>query len=264
MIYNRYYLPILVGLFLLITVCVSSALAGDPLEVDEDFLFGDPDNDDLFTWEELWMGTDPYNSDSDFDGIPDRWEFDNLMNPADASDAHEDMDYDPALNISVGEREANFDAVKKDIDVWPSNRAITTIEPVFDEDGPHYDNYEEYYRPYHDQKDNMKVKIMKTKPDRPDSDGDGKLDPDDYEPYNFKNDGVGMGGADAPKEAIEVNDDSNLNDQDNNDESMIALKLPNNFANAEAFDFEIATPIATPATPTGNKDFLIDVDNDGF
>jgi hypothetical protein len=259
--YQNIYLPLIVGLLLLITVCASSALAGDPLKEDEDFLYSDPDDDTIFTWEEFLYGTDPYNSDSDFDGMPDRWEIDQEMDPSDASDAHEDNDYDAPYNTSIGEREANFDAVKKDIDVWPSNRAITYVEPMFEEDGPHYDNYEEYYRPYHDQNDNMKIKIMMTRPGVPDSDGDGKLDPDDYEPFNFKNDGLGIGGADAPEEAIEINHDtSNLADLESNDESILVVTLNTQ----PAFDFEVAVPQTTPAPIKSNKNYLIDADNDGF
>ena len=70
-------------------VCVlvsGTVFGGDPL--DEQDGTDDPDNDGLFTWEEQILGTDPYNSDSDNDGIPDGWEYIYLMDPADPRDAH--------------------------------------------------------------------------------------------------------------------------------------------------------------------------------
>jgi hypothetical protein len=265
----KYYLPILAGLLLLVTAMANFAMAGDPLKEDEDFLFGDPDNDEIFTWEEFLIGTDPYNSDSDNDGIPDFWEYVvGEMDPSDASDAHKDNDYDPSLNNSIGERDATFEAIKALGDgtqmTWPSDREKTFVEPVFDEDGSHYDNYEEYYRPYRDQNDNMKIKIMKTYPQRPDTDGDGILDPDDYEPFNFKNDGTGVGSAEAPlvkidtKENVEATEVPNV-ETENNVIKEPFTEVPEN--NLEHFDFVLIKP---EQSTVDNKKHLFDADNDGI
>ena len=265
--YKRYIIPTLVGLLLLVTVVTNYAMAGDPLDKDDDFLYGDPDGDEILTWEEFLLGTDPYNADSDFDGIPDYWEYViGEMDPSDASDAHEDHDYDPSTNFSIGEREATFDAVKKDIDVWPSDRSVTFVEPMFDEDGPHYDNYEEYYRPYHDQYDNMKVKIMNTLPQKPDSDGDGKLDPDDYEPFNFKNDGLGAGGADAPASAINQENDFEVKKLDS-DELNHGTNVEVQFTSEpqeSSYDFNVAPEEPEKEAAVENKKKLLDSDNDGI
>ena len=262
---NNVYLAIFVGFLFFITGLTSVALAGDPLKNDEAFLDSDPDNDGIPTWWEFLIGTDPYNSDSDNDGLPDDWEIENLLDPADSSDAHKDYDYDPSTNFSVGEREAAYEAIKKAIDIWPSNRDITFSEPVFNEDGAHYDNYEEYYRPYHDQFDNNKIKIMKTKPTNPDCDGDGVLDPDDYEPFNYKNDGLGLGGADAP-EVKNIDDIVSKVETVTNPEvqeivePIIPSNEDNNYQIYESFDIEIEQ------TPTKYNEplFTIDTDNDGF
>ena len=49
-------------------------MAGDPLNKDTQFLNSDPDGDSITTWEEFTVGTDPFNTDSDNDGLPDWWE----------------------------------------------------------------------------------------------------------------------------------------------------------------------------------------------
>jgi hypothetical protein len=270
--YKKYGLPIMTALLLLITMFTGFALAGDPLEADTLFLESDPDLDELPTYIEFLLGTDPYNSDSDNDGLPDNWEYENLMNPADSSDAHDDFDYIPTTNFSVGEREANYEAIVQLGDgtamVWPADISITFTTPVFDEDGPHYDNYEEYYRPYRDQNDELKVKIMKTNPNNPDCDGDGILDPDDYEPFNFKNDGLGAGGYEAPEEVkpfipdntmkkVEV---SGTENQANNDVSILYFDYSNE-PEYQTYDINVEE---TTQPPADNKNNLKDADNDGI
>lgn len=267
--YKRYCLPLLAGLLLFVTAVTSFVMAGDPLKEDEDFLYGDPDGDEIFTWEEFLIGTDPYNADSDNDGIPDRWEYIIAeMDPSDSADAHMDNDYDPSLNASIGEREATYVAIKALGDgtqmVWPADRTKTFVEPVFDEDGPHYDNYEEYYRPYRDQYDNMKIKIMMTYPQRPDTDGDGLLDPDDYEPFNYDNDGTGVGAAEAPLVPVEPEKEAQVLEkpaQEPNDNIPI-IKEPEPIIenNVQNFDFVIVKPEQSDAS----KNYLLDADNDGI
>ncbi|RLF69696.1 MAG: hypothetical protein DRN35_05655, partial [Thermoplasmata archaeon] len=53
----------------------------------------DMDGDGLTNVEEFSAGTDPNNADSDSDGLPDGWEVEHEMDPADPSDAQMDFDY---------------------------------------------------------------------------------------------------------------------------------------------------------------------------
>nr|MDO8109548.1 PKD domain-containing protein [Candidatus Sigynarchaeota archaeon] len=59
---------------------------------------GDEDNDGLFNLTELEIGTSIFNPDTDGDGIPDGWEFDNTLDPL-VDDAHHDEDNDHLSNI---------------------------------------------------------------------------------------------------------------------------------------------------------------------
>ncbi len=257
---SRISLTIFIGLILSIAALASIGLA-DTKE-DFAFLYGDPDGDEIATWEEYLIGTDPYNSDSDNDGLPDNWEHGNDLDPSDSSDAHEDLDYFPLYNASVGEHEAAYDAIKKDIDVWPSNRQITFSEAVFQEDGPHYDNYEEYYRPYYDQYDNMKLKVMHTLPNHPNTDGDEYLDPDDPEPFNFKNDGTGIGGA-SISTSEKTNNIKAIEIEDNSNENIIYLE-DNSETPEYNFDVNVQQPDSNQQPPTEDKKYFADVDNDGI
>lgn len=175
-------------LILLISVIISLSainlvLAGNPFNPNDAFI--DPDGDGLNNQEEYMAGSDPYNADSDNDGIDDYWEVENLMNPVDPRDAHKDFDY--IVNDSIicnGEIDSEFSEINYYFNVWPSDE-----KTVFGTD-KHYDNYEEYYRmsdvkladgewivvePY----------IARTGANEPDYDGDNILDPDDRAPTTF-------------------------------------------------------------------------------
>ena len=204
----------LVVLVFIVLVFTNIALAGNPLEKDDGFLNGDPDHDGVINRDEFLVGTDPYNSDSDNDGLPDWWELEYSpwrnpnpnanMDPTDSSDAHQDFDYFQRSNgtgYDRGEIEAKFNAIEKlkggGLVVWPSNPTIGFKTLVFDEVSPHYDNYEEYYRPYTDLENGNLIRYMHTNPTNPDTDGDGFLDPDDSEPIGKRNDGTTPGGFDV-------------------------------------------------------------------
>jgi hypothetical protein len=60
----------------------------------------DPDQDQLTTVEELQIGTDPFNPDSDADGMPDGWEWTHRFNPLDPGDARQDADEDGLSNLA--------------------------------------------------------------------------------------------------------------------------------------------------------------------
>jgi hypothetical protein len=164
---------------------------GNPL--DENDGNEDPDNDSLLNWEEQVLGTDPYNTDSDNDGLPDGWEHRNNLNPAVANDAHLDADGEDDGQVT-GEKRASFSEVKKIIDVWPSDGFTKVASLVLNENEIHYDNYEEYYRAYYDLEPPHGILFMHTDPNLPDTDNDGLLDPDDPEPLDYDNDGTSPGG----------------------------------------------------------------------
>lgn len=124
----------------------------------------DIDGDGLTSIEEFGLGTDPNLADSDLDGLPDGWEFENNLDPTDPTDAELDFDY------FGGEEFASYTEVS-----YP------------------YTNYDEFYRVV-GQDENGQDIIQHTDPNNPDTDGDGILDPDDPWPLNYKNDGTGSGG----------------------------------------------------------------------
>lgn len=202
---TSYLLIFFISGILFISTFTNLAFAGDPLKREYRFLMGDPDEDSIPTWEELLVGSDPYNPDSDNDGLPDYWELEYsrwrntkpnaLMNPTDSSDAHLDFDYEPISNTSKWppkwECDAKFTALESINNltiIWPSDPDITFTQPVFDEKEPHYDNYEEFYRPYiftdPDTKDEL-IRYLHTNPISPDTDGDCLLDPDDLGPLSY-------------------------------------------------------------------------------
>jgi hypothetical protein len=270
----RLNIAILIALLIALTAFTTAAFAGDPLKEDKEFLLSDPDGDGITTWEEFKIGTDPFNTDSDNDGLPDWWELEYspwmnadpnaLMDPTSSKDAHYDYDYDAVSNgtgYNVGERESQFQAVKKPMDYWPANPDVTVTQAMFDEEGPHYDNYEEYYRSYTyvDPEDSTQsVRYMHTNPTKPDTDGDGILDPDDYEPLGWANDGISPGGFD-------INDNTGTDDELNHPYEDVELADQTYHGSIEKYEFEI--DIATPNNPNQenkkDKD-LEDIDNDGI
>lgn len=74
----------------------------------------DLDGDLLSSLEELEIGTNPEEYDSDFDKIPDGWEVKNKLDPKDYLDATLDFDEDHLNNFQ--EFQYNCDPNKKDTD----------------------------------------------------------------------------------------------------------------------------------------------------
>jgi len=266
----RYNLAILIALILALTAFTSLAFAGNPLEEDKQYFKRDFDLDGLETWEEFILGTDPFNSDSDNDGLPDGWERDYRdfgMDPSDSSDAHEDLDHDPVSNgtgFNVGERDAEFLAVQKNMDVWPSDKDITFKEAVFNEEGPHYDNYEEYYRPYTDLGNENLIRYMHTDPTKPDTDGDGILDPDDFEPLGWRNDGTSAGGADIVDVNTEIDPDIKLESGSQNVVNVEPDISDSTITSDYDINIDQSATDAQPAVKEPESAFLADADNDGI
>ena len=297
--FMRFQIAVLISLILAIAAFTSVALATDPLKDDKDFLFVDYDKDGIVTWLEFKIGTNPLNSDTDNDGIPDGWEFDYsphsgnkdynaLMDPTDSSDAHLDFDYEASLNLTIGrggeracdpsqpgsdDKSASHRAILKlkngQSVVWPSNPDMRFIDHAPGEDDgapPHYDNYEEYFRPYTyiDSETNAEsIKYMHTNPTKPDTDGDGWRDPDDWEPLSLSNDGTSPGGDDShdvkPKPKVEEKVDVN-----NIEPPLKDILIDTTFSSNYDIIIDFSTDTSKQPTNYDKKKYFIDADNDGI
>lgn len=147
----------LCGSFLVLGMATGFVCALSPL--DDSDAFADPDNDGLTNVEEFDAGTDPGNPDTDNDGLPDGWEWDYGLDPTDASDAGNDDDY-------------SNDAIPHGHEEYAISRIVG---------GPHYTNWDEYYR-FAGLDENGNNVYIHTNPMNDDTDGDGILDPDDPTP----------------------------------------------------------------------------------
>lgn len=147
--------------FLVLAATTGFVSALSPLDDSDAFL--DPDGDGLTNVEEFNAGTDPGNPDTDNDGLPDGWEWDYMMDPTDFTDAGNDEDYSDPVWDNRHEEYSMFTQVP----------------------GPHYTNYDEYYRYYNTDTDG-KDNYLHTSPLCDDTDGDDLMDPDDPAPLNGK------------------------------------------------------------------------------
>jgi len=269
----KLYIKIVIMLFLAGIVFSTIVNAGDPLENDSQFLWTDPDDDGLLTGYELLIGSDPYNSDSDNDGLDDFWEDQNYMDPTDSSDAHLDNDYYPANDFTVGENAAEFKAIhtwdngRRDM-TWPGTDIVFT-DVVFNENSMHYDNYEEYYRPVMNEQG--KIKILKTDPNDPNSDDDHLLDPDDVEPLKYNPAGT----IDGNNEYADENDNTANNNQNILEDFLIIQDHYNKFevinfnfgSTGSDFDFgfEQITSNQNQLAPIKERNIILpDAENDGI
>jgi hypothetical protein len=172
-----------------LAVIATSAAALNPLSGDD--WDKDPDDDGLTNLDEFLYGSDPNNSDTDGDGLPDGWEADNMLDPNDPTDAGKDNDW------FGGEEYAQF-------------RLPDVPNPLT--------NYAEYFRyAYVDLETGANVYIP-TDPNNPDTDGDGILDPDDRFPWTYdpneKYDEHGIPYPPVPNPGPPVPDDNKDSDHD--------------------------------------------------
>jgi N-acetylmuramoyl-L-alanine amidase len=100
--------------------------------------FADFDADDLTNWNEIFIySTDPFNADSDGDGMPDGFEAQYNLNPSDASDASQDADEDGLTNLQ--EYELGTDPNNSDSDgdgVWDGDENDGGTDPNDPNDTP--------------------------------------------------------------------------------------------------------------------------------
>lgn len=100
--------------------------------------FADFDADGLSNWDEIFIyGTDPFNADSDGDGMPDGFEVQHYLNPSDASDASQDADGDGLTNLQ--EYDLGTDPNNADSDgdgVWDGDENDGGTDPNDPSDTP--------------------------------------------------------------------------------------------------------------------------------
>ena len=81
--------------------------------------FTDSDGDNLVDYEEMMIGTDPFDPDSDDDLMPDGWEYSYSLDPLNSSDSVDDPDHDNLSNLEeylLGSNPINMDS---DLDLMP-------------------------------------------------------------------------------------------------------------------------------------------------
>ncbi len=173
---------------------------------------GDPDLDGLPNWYELWLGTDPYLYDTDYDGINDGDEVfttgtDPLNWDTDGNGQSDLADFyaanPPEENPGITEEEAgatNSETTPQDSDGdglsddFEANVSFT--DPInWDTDGNGRSDYDDHYYPVTE----------------PDSDGDGVSDwaetSDGTDPYSVDSDGDGL--SDGEEQNIYFTDPNN-------------------------------------------------------
>ena len=116
-----------------------------------DFNDTDDDNDGLSDQTELAIGTNPLNPDTDGDKMPDKWEFDEQLNPLDPSDAAGDLDGDGLSNLGEYQQGTDPRNPDSDGDGMPDGWEVrygfnpnNSSDANQDADGDGYTNLEEY------------------------------------------------------------------------------------------------------------------------
>jgi len=95
---------------------------------------GDIDGDGLTNSAELTAGTDPFNPDSDYDGMPDGWEADNFLNPLSSADAATSADTDTLTNLqefrlgtNPRQNDTDGDGINDNVDSSPTRFDLPTL-----------------------------------------------------------------------------------------------------------------------------------------
>lgn len=101
----------------------------------------DEDADGISAAEELFLGTDDNNIDSDFDTMDDKYEIDNGFNPADPSDGIADSDGDSLSNAEEYSLGLNPWSPDSDFDLMPDNWELEHgLNPLVDDASQDLDN----------------------------------------------------------------------------------------------------------------------------
>ena len=160
----------------------------DVLDGDDDF-----DGDGMLNKEEMAQGTDPWNADTDADGMPDGWEVENGLNPL-VNDADDDKDEDGVSNIEEYEAGLNLWDDDTDHDGMPNDWEVENgLDPLTydandDADEDLFSNIAEY--------------MAGSDPQDSDTDDDGLLDSEEYNTYH-----TGLDVADTDSDGIDDGDE---------------------------------------------------------
>lgn len=118
--------------------------------LDSSLFHIDSDLDALNDAMEMIIGTDVEAPDSDFDSIPDGWEYEYDLNPLDATDAQDDADNDGVSNYDEFINSLNPRSADTDLDLMPDLFELENgLDPLvndaeLDLDGDGKSNLEEY------------------------------------------------------------------------------------------------------------------------
>jgi len=108
------------------------------------------DNDDVSDADEIFLGTDMYNEDSDGDTMPDRYEIDMGFDPTDPSDGNLDADEDGLTNAQEYSGGLNPFSIDSDgdlmDDLWELTNGLNPLvdDATLDPDEDEISNLEEY------------------------------------------------------------------------------------------------------------------------
>jgi hypothetical protein len=103
----------------------------DPVVDDAEL---DPDLDELKNYLEYLSRADPRNPDTDYDGMPDGWEYTNLLNPTDDADAGIDSDLDELVNLDEYLHSTNPQDADTEDDTLPDGWEISyQLNPLEDD-----------------------------------------------------------------------------------------------------------------------------------
>jgi len=152
----------------------------------------DSDNDGLSDYQERDIyGTNPNNSDTDGDFMPDGWEVRNLLDPLNPSDSSGDSDSDGLSNLGEYNNATDPNDSDTDNDLMPDGWEVdNNLDPLeddspYDDDGDALSNLLEYQNgtdPNDEDTDDdglndyAEVTVYDTDPTNPDTDNDGYSD----------------------------------------------------------------------------------------
>ncbi|MFW9926364.1 MAG: M28 family peptidase [Candidatus Thorarchaeota archaeon] len=118
--------------------------------IDSSYFILDEDSDGLSFAEELFLGTDDNDVDSDGDMIPDKFEVDNGLDPSDPSDGSADEDGDGLSNTQEYTGGLNMFSADSDSDqmddLWELENGLNPLldDSMLDADGDGKTNLQEY------------------------------------------------------------------------------------------------------------------------
>lgn len=225
----------------------------------------DPDFDSLSTYSEKSYGTDPYNHDTDIDGLPDGWEVHWQLDPLEGGTNNEDCDDDSLSNALEYVHGTNPLSNDTDQDLLPDFWEVlhgtdpTRYDSYLDLDGDTLDAYTEF--------------IHDTDPFKNDTDDDGMADgweiTHNFDPTS-KRDQLHDVDEDGLTNVEEFLAGSNprLNDSDGDLLSDLAeVQLhrtdPSNF-DTDTDGMPDGWEVMVGLNPLDRSDALLDYDNDGL